>query len=220
MTDYTLHERILDSKDWAIIVFVTALLLLAVAKSVFETRFVDFSRLAWSDKYIKIYRDNDLMGWFTIALFAVHLISAAFFIQLLLFHFGHAAKSDWILYIRIFTVVGVFILGKYLIEKIIATSFGIEEIIEQFNLYKLSYRTYIGMILLPANLILYFNDFISTTAVYVIIAVILLINILTYLNSLKIYQNLIVGKMFYFILYLCALEIAPYYLMYYWFTRS
>src|SRR5690606_21963047 len=123
-----------------------------------------------------IYRDSDLMGWFTIALFTVHLISAAFFIQLLLAYFGHAEKSDWILFIRIFTVVGVFVLGKYLVEKIIATSFGIEEVIEQFNLYKLSYRTYIGMVLLPVNLVLYFNDFISIVTIYVIIAVILLIN--------------------------------------------
>jgi hypothetical protein len=45
-------------------------------------------------------------------------------------------------------------------------------------------------------------------------------NLLTYLVSLKNYQNLFLGKLFYFILYLCALEIAPYYFMYYWFTKS
>ncbi|RZJ46716.1 MAG: DUF4271 domain-containing protein, partial [Flavobacterium sp.] len=36
----------------------------------------------------------------------------------------------------------------------------------------------------------------------------------------KTYQNAIIGKLFYFILYLCALEIAPYYFMYYWITKE
>ncbi|WP_299518191.1 DUF4271 domain-containing protein [uncultured Flavobacterium sp.] len=49
--------------------------------------------------------------------------------------------------------------------------------------------------------------------------IILIVNALTYLISLKSYQSLLISKMFYFILYLCALEIAPYYFMYYWFTR-
>ena len=39
------------------------------------------------------------------------------------------------------------------------------------------------------------------------------------LISIKNYQNIIFSKLFYFILYLCALEIAPYYFMYYWFTK-
>ena len=41
-----------------------------------------------------------------------------------------------------------------------------------------------------------------------------------YLNSLKIYQKFIIGKLFYFILYLCTLEIAPYYFVYYWLTKN
>ncbi|WP_395049469.1 DUF4271 domain-containing protein, partial [Flavobacterium sp.] len=41
-----------------------------------------------------------------------------------------------------------------------------------------------------------------------------------YLVSIKNYQNIIFSKLFYFILYLCALEIAPYYFMYYWFTKG
>lgn len=221
MGDMAIQERVFESRDWAIVIFLVALALIAVVRTAFEGRFYEFSKLAWSDKYIKIYRDSSsMMSWFSVGMFLVHLISIAFFVQLMLYSFGYASKSDWVIFIRIFTLVGVFVLAKFLVERIVATSFNIEEHIEQYNLYKLSYRTYTGMVLLPVNLILYFNDFISITAIYVIIGVILLINLATYLNSVKIYQNLIVGKLFYFILYLCALEIAPYYFMYYWFTRS
>lgn len=221
MLDFVLHHRDIGSKDWATILFVFSFALIALTRGVFENRFVDFAKLAYSDKYIKIYRDSgNLMNWFTIALFVVQLISFAFFIQLSLSFFNIIEKTDWIAYIQIITLLGIFVLSKYLIEKIISTSFNIEEFSEQFNLQKVSYRTYIGLCLLPLNIILFYNETPIDFLIYFTIAAILITNIYIYLVSLKIYQNLIIGKLFYFILYLCALEIAPYYFMYYLFTKT
>ncbi len=221
MTDTVLQPRILEPRDWATIVFLVAFVLIAVAKSFFETRFNEYLRLIVSDKYIKVYRDSShLMSGFTILLFIVQLVSLAFFIQLVLAHFGHVAKTDWIAFLRIFTFLGVFVLAKFLIEKIIATSFNMEEFAEQFNLQKVSYRTYIGLLVLPIDIILFYNDSPSNMLIYALIFVVLTTNLLTYLVSLKNYQNFLLGRLFYFILYLCALEIAPYYFMYYWFTKS
>ena len=39
-------------------------------------------------------------------------------------------------------------------------------------------------------------------------------------DCIKLYQNLLIRKIFYFILYLCTLEIAPYYFIYNWFTKN
>jgi len=221
MLDFVLQPRDIGSKDWATLLFVLSFVLIAVTRGIFENRFIDFSRLAYSDKYIKIYRDGgNLLNWFTIALFVVQVISFAFFIQLSLSFFKIVEKTDWISYIQIITLLGIFILSKYLIEKTIATSFNIEEFSEQFNLQKVSYRTYIGLCILPLNVILFYNETPIDFLIYFTIAAILLINVYTYLVSLKIYQNLIIGKLFYFILYLCALEIAPYYFMYYLFTKT
>ena len=221
MIECLLHPRVTGTADWATILFVVALALIAVTKTVFENRFAEFVKLAASDKYIKVYRDSsNLMSWFNVLLFVIQLISLSFFIQLVLSYFGHAAIDDWILFIRIFTLLGVFILSKFLIEKIIAASFKIEEFIEQFNLQKVSYRTYIGLLILPIDIMLYYNENAPKTLIFSLIGIVLIINILTYLISLKNYQNLVIGKLFYFILYLCTLEIAPYYFMYYWFTKS
>lgn len=221
MIENILHPRFIGSKDWATILFVVALALIAITKSFFESRFNDFLKLIISDKYIKIYKDSShLMSGFTIGLFIVQIISLAFFIQLILSHFGYATKTDWIIFIRITTMLGFFILSKFLIEKIIATSFNIEEFIEQFNLQKVSYRTYISLLILPVDIILFYNNNSSKFFFFLFIIIIIVINVLTYLLSIKNYQRLLFGKLFYFILYLCALEIAPYYFMYYWFTKS
>ncbi|MBN9283572.1 MULTISPECIES: DUF4271 domain-containing protein [Flavobacterium] len=221
MMDLIFNERVVENKDWATILFVVCFALLAINKAVFEVRFNEFIRLGISDKYIKIYKDSgNMQSWFTISMFFVQLISFAFLIQIILSYYGHTTKTNWISYIQIVTLLGVFILSKYLIEKIIATSFNIEEFNEQFNLQKVNYRTYIGLLILPINLFLFYNNFPSKKLILGVISIILIINITTYVFTLKIYQNLILGKLFYFILYLCTLEIAPYYFMYYWFTKS
>jgi hypothetical protein len=220
MIENLLHPRITENKDWVTLLFVLSFAIIALTKSVFENRFGDFINLIFSDKYAKVYKDSShLKSSFTISLFLVQLISLALFIQLSLSNFGLASKTDWILYIQIITFLLFFVLSKFLIEKIIATSFNIEEFVEQFNLQKVTYRTYIGLFILPIDLILFYSDTISRNFILFTIAIVLFFNVLTYFVSIKIYQNLIFSKLFYFILYLCTLEIAPYYFMYYWFTK-
>lgn len=221
MIESVLQPRIIEPRDWATYLFVFTFILIAVTKTAFEGRFSEFLRILLSDKYIKIYKDNShLMSGFTILMFIVQVISFSFFIQLLLHSLGYVSKTDWVLFLRIFTFFGVFVLSKFLIEKIIAAIFNIEEFTEQFNLQKVSYRTFIGIVLLPINIFLFYNDSASNIYIYGAIGVILIINLYSYLVSLKIYQNYVIGKLFYFILYLCALEIAPYYFIYYLITKN
>ena len=221
MIETVLQPRILETKDWATCLFVFSFILIAITKTAFETRFSEFLRILVSDKYIKVYKDTShLMSGFTILLFIVQIISFSFFIQLVLNFLGYVSKTDWVIFIRIFTFFGIFVLSKFLIEKIVAAVFNIEEFAEQFNLQKVSYRTFIGMILLPINIYLFYNNTPSNILIYCTIVVILIINLFSYLISLKIYQNLLISKLFYFILYLCALEIAPYYFIYYLITKN
>ena len=221
MEDLVLHERITGSRDWATVLFVLCFAIVAVNRNVFSARFAEFSKLAWSNKYTKIYKDSaNLQSWFTISLFIVQVISFAFVLQFVLSEFNLAQKTSWVTYIQLVTLLSFFILAKYLVEKIIATSFGVEEFNEQFNLQKVNYRAYIGLMLLPVNVVLFYNDNINAIALYIILGVIVMASVVSYVLSLRNYQNLILGKIFYFILYLCALEIAPYYFMYYWFTNA
>ncbi len=221
MSENILHPRIIENQEWAAILFILAFAIIALTKSVFENRYADFIKLLFSDKYTKVYRDSiHLKSGFTISLFLVQIISFAFFIQLTMSHFGYASKTDWIQFVQITNFLVFFILSKFLIEKIIATAFNMDEFVDQFILQKITYRCYIGLFILPINLFIFYNDVISRTVLIIIIGLILIINVLTYLISIKNYQNLIFSKMFYFILYLCALEIAPYYFMYYWFTKG
>lgn len=219
MIDSFLNPRIIESKDWATYLFLLSFVLIAIAKTVFETRFNEFLRILIADKYIKVYKDSsNLMSGFTILLFVVQVVSFSFFIQILLDYFGYVTKTDWVSFVRIASLFSVFVLSKFLIEKIIAETFEIEEFVEQFNLQKVGYRTFIGLLILPFNIFLFYNNA-SNYLIYFVLSIILIINLATYLISLKNYQNLLVANLFYFILYLCALEIAPYYFLYYMITK-
>ncbi len=238
MHEMVLNERVIGAKDWATVLFVLSFAIVAINRSVFSARFAEFSRLGWSNKYTKIYKDSaNLQSWFTISFFLVQVISFTFLLQFILGSFGLSHKSEGsllgghggspyeiktsgIIFIQIFTLLFFFILAKYLVEKIIATSFDIEEFSELFNLQKVNYRAYIGMLLLPVNVVLFYNDNINPIILYLILGIIVIASVASYIFSLRNYQNLILSKIFYFILYLCALEIAPYYFMYYWFTKA
>ncbi|MFP9114067.1 DUF4271 domain-containing protein [Flavobacterium sp. RHBU_3] len=221
MDNFTLHERIIGAHDWATYLFVLCFAIIAVNRTVFEVRFAEFTKLAWSDKYMKIYKDSsNLQSWFTISFFIVQVVSYAFLLQFILVYFyGESAQGGFLKFIQLLTLISSFVLAKYLIEKIIATAFDIEEFNEQFNLHKVNYRAYIGMLLLPVNVVLFYNLAPKAFVLYIILGLIVAGSILSYLISLRIYQKLILSKLFYFILYLCALEIAPYFFLYYWFTN-
>lgn len=220
MEKIELIPRIVENKDWITIVFIVTIGLVVITRAAFENRFSDFVSLLVNNKYLKVYKDtSNLMSWFTILLFFVQLISFSFFILLVLSYFGYTTKTNWVSFIQIFTFLSFFVLSKFLIEKIIAASFNIESFIEQFNLFKVSYRTYVGLLLLPVNIVLFYTDLMNSYVILGVLVILLITNAVTYLVSLRNYQNLLLSKLFYFILYICALEIAPYYFMYYAITN-
>ncbi|MBS4040742.1 MAG: DUF4271 domain-containing protein [Flavobacteriales bacterium] len=210
-----LQERIIGIQDWAVYFFTLAFLFLVMSKAYFPVKFYDYIRLFYTDKYWRIYKDSpSTSSGFHLLLFVTQTISFAFLLQLLLATMGWGNLYDLNLFIQIMVLLFFVILSKYFLEKIIAVTFHIEDFAEQFHFYKLSYRSYLGVILLPLVAILYFNEIIISSVLYLLIGLLLLINIALYLNSIRIFRSLIFPKFYYFILYLCALEMAPYYLVY------
>ena len=220
MTEHILNPRIIETKDWATALFLLSFVLITITKTTNESRFGDFINLIFSDKYVKVYRDpSHQSSSFSLILFIVQSISFSFFIHLCLCIFNNTPKSDYLHYLQVFTFFVFFILAKQLISKIVGTAFEIEENIEQFNTQKSIYRKYISLIIFPINMILFYYDNFSFIFLQSMICMVLVFSVLSYTIAIKNYQNLIIRKLFYFILYLCTLEIAPYFFIYYFYTK-
>jgi hypothetical protein len=221
MQTLELHNRIIANKDWATLFFLVCVVIIALNKNSSAQKFKEFISLFSSDKYNKMNKDTTkTTNVFLISMFVIQLITVSFFIFLVFNQFKAVEKSNFIIFIQIITFVTVFILGKYLIDKIIATTFDIEEFSEQFSLLKVNYRSYFAFLLFPVMVFMYYNSFDYSVLIWAIFIVLATLNTATYFSAIEMYQNLIKRKLFYFILYLCTLEIAPYYFMYNWFLKN
>ena len=111
-------------------------------------------------------------------------------------------------------LLGSFFIVKVLIERLLASVFKIDHLINSYLFNKISYRNYLGLILLPVNAILiYYVDY-SANLLYILGISVLAIYTIILLTYYSKNLNLLKQSLFYFILYLCALEIAPYIIVY------
>lgn len=116
--------------------------------------------------------------------------------------------------------IGGIILIKVLIERLIGSLFEIDGLIDAYIFQKMNYKNYIGLFLIPINILLIYAFQPSKTVIFLVIGLLLLINFIGFLTSFKMHQKLILANFFYFILYLCALEFAPYIILYKLFNIS
>ena len=202
--------------DWITLLLVLAFVLLVVAKYSFTQRFAHFSMLFATDKYLVLKgKDPNLFHPFNILLFAVNVISAGLFIYVFYLSFSDTyPERPKILFLRIVTAYSTFVLLKFSLEKILADVISINEKMNYYLFYKLSYRNFISLILLPITILFIYVWEPGQLALFIVLGLILLINLITLLSALIKNQQYILNNWFYFILYLCALEIGPYYILY------
>ena len=209
------------SIDWATVLFILTLATIVINRITFPNRFEDFIKLAFSNKYLSTYRDsNNMKSSFTISMFFVQMISLSLFIHYIISATGITALNDFVSYARILSILMFFVLVKYFVEKIIAVCFNIEEFTDQYNLVKVSYRSFLGLVLLPIVAILFYNRFSFDYFIWIVMGIFILFNIILFVLLLKNYQKLFSNFLFYFILYICTFEIAPYVILYHWFVVS
>ena len=211
--------RNIENKDWATITFIIAFALIVIAKTLFTQRFFIFLDLFFSDKYLKLYnKKENITSTFNVILYIVQIITLSFFIIILFENFHICKRNDSVYFIKIMTSIFFISCSKYLIEKMVSIILEIEEISSVFNHFKMSYRSYIFIFLFPLIVVLYYNNF----NIYFLLSIgffIIIYNSITYINILKYFKEQLFSNLFYFILYLCTLEIAPFYIMYYWIKK-
>ena len=198
--------------DWVTLIMVGCILIIAILKVIYPKRFNDFIRLPVSNNYFLAKgKSEELRHPFSILLFIIQLISISLFINLFFLEKG---KANVLLFLQILFVVFVFIIVKTSIEKMIGAIFSIEKLIDHYIYEKLSYRNFLSLLLIIANLIFYFSIKPDLNTLLILTGILFLVNMLILSYSYKNYRSLIFSNLFYFLLYICALEISPYLILY------
>ena len=209
-------ERSVTSNDWITLVFVTSLLLVTVAKLAYESRFVDFAELLINEKYLlKAGKDIQFENPFNLILFTVQFLSISLFLYIAFIQFDvDSDVTSFLLYLRIALAYVVFVSLKFFIERMLGVLFKGEQQLNAYQLSKLSYRSYFALILIPVNAIFVYVVHPNMLIIQIVVGIFFIFNIISLFNTYRRYEKLIYNNLFYFILYLCALEIAPYFILY------
>jgi len=208
-------HRVINNIDWITAIIFSSILFMVIAKNLFYNRFLNFIILPFNNKYIFMYNKKDkLLNWFNIFFTIFQLLNFSLFIYLAS---TILSKSEGDLYPVVFSIIlGIlflFLFGKILLQMGGGFVFNNNRIISEFIFKKLSYLNYSSIIMLAANIILTYVLKDSKIVVLVSIFLIVVVNVIGWITIIKNYQKLISSYFFYFILYLCALEIAPFILI-------
>ncbi len=213
--------REIISNEWYTLLIVICLCLLALAKYAYSTRFNDFLWVLGNSKYLKIYaREQKFIDRFDSLLFSNLVISSSLFIFICYNTLIEPIDFEILLFIKIILGVGAIILIKVLVERLIGSLFDIDVLIDSYIFQKTNYKNYIGLVLLAIDILLVFALQPKPIIIYVVFGLLFLVNLIGFITSFKTHQKLIINNIFYFILYLCALEIAPYVILYKLFIKS
>ncbi|MDC1503911.1 DUF4271 domain-containing protein [Winogradskyella sp.] len=201
--------------NWFTIFSVLSLGLIVAAKYVNALRFNDFLLVISNPKYLKIYsRDQKFIDLFDSFLFINLALSLSIFI-----YFGYNTyvtpiNFELFEFLKLLFAVSTLIIIKTLLERLIGSLFEIDNLIDDYLFQKTAFKNYSGILLLITNLILLYTNTNINVVIVVSFSAVLLVNIIGFFTSFKNYQKLLIPNLFYFLLYLCALEIGPYILLY------
>ncbi len=203
--------REIATVDWITIIIFSSLLFLVLAKSLFYSRFLNFIILPFNNKYLFLYNKKDrLMNWFHIFFTVFQLLNFSLFLYLTVtILVPDLTLQSPLLYLLIMGLVFLFLFLKILIQMGNSFVFNNQKIISEIIFKKITYLNYSSLIMFVANVILTYVLINSKMVVITGIVLVLLILSVGWITIIKSHLKFLTNYFFYFILYLCALEIAP-----------
>ncbi|WP_339875642.1 DUF4271 domain-containing protein [Olleya marilimosa] len=206
--------RDLYTVDILTLTFIGCLIIVALSKSLFTKRFNEFILLLFNSRhtnqYIKEQRFFDLFEGLLFLNFIINL-------GLLLHTYLSNQASNAIPQMDVFKyalLIGLFLILKVLFERLLSSVLDIEPIIDKYIFEKTSFQNFIGLLLLPLNALLIYSIPPSHIVLITLLAILLSIQLFGLFLFIKNNLNVFRKSLFYFILYLCTLEIAPYVVLY------
>ena len=206
-------EIIYQNNDWITLVFFIILLVLTTAKVLFNDRLFHLNKLFLSKKYFLIYFNkdqNNMLNLFQVLLFVVQLL--AFSLLVYYINIDLELKPEFFDlngYLLINIGITIYIGLRFLLGISLATIFNLKDIHKKLMSEKVNYFNNLILWLIPFLVIYeYIFDY-KVLFFKITFSVVVVLLAIRYALLLSNNKKLIFNNLFYFILYLCALEIAP-----------
>ena len=177
---------------------------------------MDYQRLLLNNKYIIIYGKKERkLHLFTVVLYLIQCLCLALFVYICLKHYGITMLyTERFMFLEIVLFVFLFLVAKLLLQRWISSLFDLSDFSRDYIFNRIAYSSYAAIVMVIVLFLGVYLPFTSEKHLFLLLLVLfmilLIINILSWLKIIKSNQKEIKPYLFYFILYLCTLEIAPY----------
>ena len=210
-------EKISVTSDWITLIFLAVLILIAVIQFNFTERFSKLFSLVYSEKYYTDYIKTRplIFNWYHVIFFFIIIFNISLYIYFTLNAFSTPEmQGQFYFYFQIFIMtLGYFIL-RYFVGLFLGNIFELEEGQNYFTFLKISNLALVSVIIFPLLILTnysvgVFHKFLITFGIVVSLAFALFRYFVLIKNEKLSFNNL-----FYLFLYLCALELAPFIVVY------
>lgn len=210
-------DKISATSDWVTLIFMTVLILMAVIQFNFPERFSKLFSLVYSEKYYTDYIKTRplIFNRFHIIFFFIIIfnISLAFYFVLNAFSPERFQPEFYLFFQIVLMTLGYFII-RYFVGVLLGNVFELEDGQNYFTFLKMSNLALISIFIFPLLVLTnysvgVFHKFLITFGIIASLA----LTLFRYFVLIK-NEKLNFNNLFYLFLYLCALELAPFIVVY------
>lgn len=210
-------ERSIQSCDLLTLAYVLIFFLIVFTRLKFPKKFSALSTSFFSKTFFVDYATelSATISVFKITLFIIQ--NLVFSILMYNFYIAHSQNTvgDFLLFFQIFGGISLFLVFQYFLGLLIAKVFNFTELYKSIHALKFSYLKVISFLLLPFLLFQNYGLYHDKNLVSVIIALFFVVLMLLRFVLVVVQNNKILfERLYYFIVYLCTLEIVPLLIVY------
>lgn len=210
--------RNIPEHNWLTYIFIAIGLLMGLVNFIDQKRLHQLLTVPYSSFYFSVYerlQDNSIRI-FNVLLFIVSQLTFGIFIYFLMYRFYPQTLHTAFPFVKIIVVILLYWVVKFLILRFVAWVFDVVALHKDIIYYKMSILYGINFYLLGMIVFAtYYFDWKGNYIQFVGIVFLILI-LIRYIRFFTFLQRTPFFSLFYFILYLCTLEIAPLILIYKW----
>ena len=200
------------SFDGFTIIILLNIIIVTIAKTLNNSRFKQFLLIYLNNSFLKFSsNDNSFLSSFNSLLNVNYIISISVYISILISYnlYGFNNNFEITIFFTTLLFIVAFIYTKYLIEILIGWAFNVRKFVVSFNLQKNSFNKLIGIIMILLNSLAIYSFPNSVAFTKISIFLVISLYLVGLYKVIRLNDNSILSNMFYFILYLCTLEIVP-----------
>jgi len=200
-------DRIFFSQDWITVVFILGLILLVVLKTLNQKKLKEQYRSFFLKGFVekKTEEMTSFFSLFNLLIFVFTTLVISLSITLIIKDSPLNNSITFFFYLKNFSLTALYLILFLGIDFLLSALFEAKTILNYIIVAKINYLFSSALWVFPVLILTAYGLENTSLLKGLIMALFILSIVLVFINNKK----LIVRKLFYFILYICTLEIAP-----------